>query len=306
MDFTPTLIDEVPLPDGRIELIEWHWPDLIGFLRREDDLMVEMSLAPYAADASAEFPELAPGNRCFMGTLFVRYPGVAIHGRGDGGHIRVVRMIFTGAAEERILRGRPLPPVAMLQGLLDIRNDTLRKLMTLALRELTTPEQRSPEALAALHRLVGIELGRLLERQLHAVPGGRLAAWQYRRIRERLAKGGPPPKADELARLCGISVRHLNRQFHALTGTTLADYVGNYWIERAKALLLDHELPVKSVAHATGFAHPNSFARAFRRAVGVSPQQFRQRSAPAVAPVTAPVAETTVETADPGSEAPVA
>ena len=279
MDLTPNSIDELRLPGGGIAVVEWRWPDLIDFRLSEDDLMLEMSLPPHATDASAEFPDLAPGRRCFMGTLFVRYPGVTIHGRGDGGRIRCMRMIFRGEARARILRGRPPPPVATVQGLLDIRHDTLRKLMTLALRELTTPEQRSPEALAALHDLVGIELGRLFERQLHAVPGGRLAAWQYRRIRERLATGGAQPRAEELARLCGISVRHLNRQFHALTGTTLADYVANYWIDRARDLLSDPALPVKNVAFATGFAHPNSFARAFRRATGVSPQQFRQRAA---------------------------
>lgn len=283
MDFTPTAIEKVAFPGGRVELVEWLWPDVVDFRRRETDLMLEMSLPPYAADSSAELPELAPGARCFVGTLFVRYPGVMIHGRGDGGRIRVLRMIFDRGPALEAVQDRPLPDPARIKSLLDIRNETLRRLMGLALREFNRREDRSVEALEALHGLVGLELKRLLDQQLGPVAGGRLAAWQYRRIRERLAAGGPPPKAAELARLCGISVRHLTRQFQALTGTTLAGYVENFRIEQARTMLANPDLPIKNVAFATGFTHPNSFARAFRRATGVSPQEYRQRARPAPA-----------------------
>src|SRR5688572_29100257 len=95
MDFTPTIIENVQLSAGRLELVEWRWPDMIDFVKTESDLMLEMSLPPHATDASAEFPDIDKGNHCFMGTLFVRYPGVTVHGRGEGGHIRVLRCIFS-------------------------------------------------------------------------------------------------------------------------------------------------------------------------------------------------------------------
>ncbi|MCP1470327.1 AraC-like DNA-binding protein [Sphingobium sp. OAS761] len=276
MDFTPTILECVALPQGRVELVEWLWPDIIDFEKKEYDLMLEMALAPHATDASAEFPEIDPGNRCFVGTLFVRYPGITIHGRGEGGHIRVLRFIFDDALARRILGGVTLPAVTVLQGLLDIRRESLRKIMNLVVREMTAREDRSAEALAALQTLAAIEIRRLLDQQVHASPGGRLAAWQYRRIRERLAQTGPVPSAVELAALCGISVRHLNRQFLALTGSTVGDYVTNFWIERAKEMLAG-DVPVKNIAFVLGFSHPNSFARAFRRATGVPPRRFRQR-----------------------------
>jgi len=290
MDFTPTIIEKVAFPGGHVELVEWLWPDVIDFRRSEADLMLEMSLPPYATDSSAELPDLAPGSRCFIGTLFVRFPGVVIHGRGEGGRIRVLRMIFSAGPALAAVEERPLPDPGQLKGLLDIRSEPLRRMMSLALREINRSEDRSVEALAALHALVGIELRRLFDRQLAPVTGGRLAAWQYRRIRERLAAGGPPPKAAELARLCGISVRHLGRQFHALTGTTLAVYVEHFRIEQARTMLADLDMPIKNVAFASGFTHPNSFARAFRRATGLSPQEFRQRArlVPAPDPTSAP------------------
>ena len=94
MDFTPTITHSVSLHDGRFELVEWRWPDMIDFMIGEPALMLEMSLPPLATDASAEFPDIDRGNRCFMGTMFIRYPGVMVHGRGEGGHIRVLRAIF--------------------------------------------------------------------------------------------------------------------------------------------------------------------------------------------------------------------
>jgi AraC-like DNA-binding protein len=283
MDQTPTYLTRLALPEGRLELVEWHWPEMIEFEQVESELMIEMSLPPHATDASAEFPQIAPGSRAFVGTLFVRYPDAVLRGRGEGGHIRVLRFVFGDALAQEILGTSEPPPLSVLQGLLDIRSDSLRKVMGLALREVATREDCSLSALAALQTLAAIELRRLIEQQPQASTGGRLAAWQYRRIRERLAQNRGPPTAAELAVLCGISVRHLNRQFQALTGSTVADYVTNHWVDRAKAMLRAEDAPIKNVAFALGFSHANSFARAFRRAAGVSPQDFRKREGGAAA-----------------------
>ena len=278
MDHTPTYLERVALPQGRIELVEWHWPEMIDFDRVESELMLEMSLPPHATDASAEFPQVEPGSRAFVGTLFVRFPHVALRGRAAGGHIRVLRFVFDEALRREIQRGDEIPRLPVLQRLLDIRHDSLRKIMTLAVREIAAREDRSLDALAALQTLAAVELRRLIERQPAMVQSGRLAAWQYRRIRERLAQDIGPPTTAELAAACGISVRHLNRQFQALTGSTVADYVTNFWVERAKTMLVADAAPIKNIAFALGFSHANSFARAFRRATGVSPQDFRQRA----------------------------
>ncbi len=238
--------------------------------------MLEMSVAPYATDASAEFPAIAMGNRCFMGTLFVRYPGVAVRGRGEGGHIRVVRYVFSPATATFILPEPDAPSLSVLQSLLHIKNDNLRELMRRAYRELTNEIERSVEALDAILSLVVIELRRHLARPVTHQSSGRLAAWQYRRIRERLAEQGLPA-ASELATLCGISTRHLHRQFRSLTGNTIAQYIESFQIERAKEMLAATDLPIQKVAFACGFSHSSSFARAFRRSMSMAPAAFRQR-----------------------------
>jgi len=277
MNFTPTFLHEVVLKHGRIELAEWRWPDIIDFLKTESELMLEMSVAPYATDASAEFPAIAPGNRCFMGTMFIRYPGVAVHGRGEGGQIRVVRFVFSSDTANSILPPMEAPSLSVLQSLLDIKSDSLRWLMRLAYRELTNGVDQSLEALDAILNLVTIELRRLFERQSQTQRTGRLAAWQYRRIRERLTAERAWPTASELARLCGISPRHLHRQFRSLTGSTIAQYIESFQIERAKEMLVTNDLPIQSISFACGFSHSSSFARAFRRSTGIAPAAFRHR-----------------------------
>ena len=286
IDFTAQVMESCAVSGGRFELVEWHWPDLVSFERTEEQLMLEMSLPPMAADASAYFPTIDPERRCFMGALFVRHPGICIGGRSEGRQIRVIRCVFDDENTAAII-GEREPGLPFLQGLLNIRNEALRNLMRLAHRELINPVDRSQEAMEALFRLVRVELRRVFHQAAGPETVSRLAPWQFRRVRERIEAGAPMPDMAELAALCGISARHLHRQFLALTGKTVSAYIETYRIEQAKLLLARTDVPLKQVAEQAGFAHGNSFARAFRRATGLSPRQFRQRSAaPGACPAT--------------------
>jgi AraC family transcriptional regulator len=258
-------------------MVQWHWPDIVSFERTERQLMLEMSLPPMAADASAHFPDIDPDRRCFMGTLFVRHPDVLVGGRSEGGQIRVMRCVFDKQSGDAIV-GRGQPTFGFLQGLLDIRNDALRSLMRLAHRELVNPIDRSPSAMEALFALIAVELRRVFHHAAAADTASRLAPWQFRRVRERIEAEAPMPNAAELAALCGISTRHLHRQFIALTGKSVSAYISAYQVEQAKLWLARADVPMKQVAEQAGFSHGNSFARAFRRATGLSPREFRQRA----------------------------
>jgi AraC family transcriptional regulator len=279
MDTVPTILAHVQAGADRAELVEWDWPTMLDFARVEQGLMVEMALPPYAAEASACLPDLDPQRRCLMGTLFVRWPGITVAGRSEGGRIRVVRCLFGEARARALMQLCPDPDPAFLKSLLSIRNEALRTLMQLLRRELANPVDRSEAAVAALVDLIAVELQRLIARP-QGSGTGRLAGWQFRRIRERLAGPGPTPGVAELAALCGISARHLHRQFLALTGATVADYIEAARIEQAKHLLAARDEPIRAIALACGFAHANSFARAFRRSTGLSPLAFRHTTSP--------------------------
>ena len=97
-----------------------------------------------------------------------------------------------------------------------------------------------------------------------------------RLIDERLSDDPAAPSLSELAQHCNMSVRQLTRGFKVSRGCSIGDYVEQRRMERAKRLLVDGE-SVKTLAFAMGFSSPSSFTYAFRRAVGISPSQFRQR-----------------------------
>lgn len=273
----PRVLAELVTPDATVQILEWEWPPVFAATSVERSLMLEMSLPPLAGIAEASFPTIAPGIVCQFGLIFLRYPGIAIRTHAEGGTLRILRCTFSRDCQETLLAGRHSPSLALLQTLMNLKSDTLRAQMRLLQRELEAPGAASAEAAAALTRLLAIEIERLLNQDLPPSPGGRLAPWQFRRIRERLEVAGDRPSVPELAQLCGISVRHLHRQFLNLTGVTISDYVEGQIVSRAKALLTGTPLPVRQIAQDTGFDHPNSFSRAFRRRTGMTPLQYRQQ-----------------------------
>lgn len=82
-----------------------------------------------------------------------------------------------------------------------------------------------------------------------------------------------------VARRLGVSRRYLEMLF-ARDGQTPADYLRGLRLTAARQMLADSSLPVADVAFAVGFADVNTFARAFRRAEGTTPGQWRRHPGP--------------------------
>lgn len=272
----PKVLAEISTADALVQIVEWHWPDAADHTVVEDALMLEQSLPPLIGEASASFPTIAPGTPCPIGVLFLRYPGIAIRTRAEGGVFRLLRVTFSPERQAELLGSRHAPSLAMLQRLMNIRSEPIRTVMRQLLREADSPGIGSAAAAGALVRLLVVELLRLLDEDFEPRAGGRLAPWQFRRLRERLEAGGARPTVAELAELCGISVRHLHRQFLNLTGVTISDYVEAHLVSRAKALLAGTGLSIRQIAAQSGFDHANSFSRTFRRATGMTPLHYRQ------------------------------
>ncbi len=84
-----------------------------------------------------------------------------------------------------------------------------------------------------------------------------------------------PLQVERLASLAEMSRAHFVRRFSAATGISPSDYVQARRLDRIERLLLATEMTVTEIARATGFADGNYLAKAFRRARGLSPLQFR-------------------------------
>ena len=74
-----------------------------------------------------------------------------------------------------------------------------------------------------------------------------------------------------------MSDRNFARAFRRETGMTPAAYVEAARVESARIALESGDLPVESIARQTGFGTVETLRRAFRRCVGVSPQDYRSR-----------------------------
>jgi AraC family transcriptional regulator of arabinose operon len=83
-----------------------------------------------------------------------------------------------------------------------------------------------------------------------------------------------------LARRHAMSYSLLRQRVRQVTGLPPARFVHQVRCDAARALLSDTDLPVKEVAGKVGIEDPYEFSRVFKRAVGVSPREYRRRAEP--------------------------
>lgn len=73
-----------------------------------------------------------------------------------------------------------------------------------------------------------------------------------------------------LAEVAGISASHLKTLFKRSTGLPVHAYVVRRRVERARALLLQRELPAGRIALEAGFSHHSHMVRCLRRVLGAA------------------------------------
>ncbi|WP_163852140.1 GlxA family transcriptional regulator [Pseudooceanicola aestuarii] len=95
------------------------------------------------------------------------------------------------------------------------------------------------------------------------------------------ARLGEPLTLDGIATAHGMSVRSLSRAFAAEIGASPMATLESLRCDTAKALLLDTDLPMKTVAFRAGFRTDEQMRKAFRRRFSLSPRDYRARFATA-------------------------
>ena len=84
---------------------------------------------------------------------------------------------------------------------------------------------------------------------------------------------------EQLARRCSMSERHFARLFAARIGRPPATHVARLRIDAARRRIEEGAARLKDVARDCGFGDEQRLRRAFRRSLGVTPQDYRQRFA---------------------------
>ncbi len=85
-------------------------------------------------------------------------------------------------------------------------------------------------------------------------------------------------KVENLAKELSISRVQLYRKVKSIMGLSVSDYITNYKLEKAKALLKTSSLTVSEIAYKCGFSSPSYFSTSFKNQYDTTPANYRKTS----------------------------
>jgi AraC-like DNA-binding protein len=153
------------------------------------------------------------------------------------------------------------------------------EMMRLLHGEICTPGFASTAMVESVGEVLRIKLSRLGDRRDADSEGSAFGTAELDMIHEYIdAQNGRSPSVTELAALFQISRRSLLRRFKSATSMTVAAYITQVQLAKAKRLLLSPDKIIKQIAYETGFSSASHFTVAFERAVGCTPSAYRSRT----------------------------
>jgi AraC family transcriptional regulator len=197
------------------------------------------------------------------------------------GHCRKMRLARLEFSEERfpivgdMLRSLDVP----LSDIIDMRNATIARLLQVLAMEAEAPRTAANIYLDGLASVIVAELVRHLSENKPRstsdfsekldldldIANDHIRSHIHRRI-----------SVSEVARVYGISERHMGRLFRDATGRTVHDYIEHVRISHAAHLLTNTMMSVKQIGFRVGYTSQASFGVAFRRVLGCPPSAYRQ------------------------------
>ena len=116
------------------------------------------------------------------------------------------------------------------------------------------------------------QLSRFLEAERRDDRFGHLQLWMLDHLDGSLS-------VERLAQAAAMSVRNFTRQFRLRMGETPAAFVLRLRVEEACRRLEAGSTPLKAIARQCGFADEQALRRAFRRRLGMLPEEYRRNIA---------------------------
>jgi len=86
----------------------------------------------------------------------------------------------------------------------------------------------------------------------------------------------PKPDFDQVAKLVGMAPSTLRRRFRSAMGVSLQEHLITSRIVRAKALLMDSDMTLETIAARLEYDSAAFFSRQFKQRTGVAPSVFRR------------------------------
>ena len=85
------------------------------------------------------------------------------------------------------------------------------------------------------------------------------------------------PSIEQMADKLSVSQRYLSDTLKKETGKTTTEHLHLYLIDEAKNTLLNPNKTIAEVAYELGFEYPPYFSRLFKKKVGLSPTEYREK-----------------------------
>ncbi|MBQ1366656.1 MAG: helix-turn-helix domain-containing protein [Firmicutes bacterium] len=192
----------------------------------------------------------------------------------------VISLTKATAAEIDYFLGEELTPLCLKAGMVTIPTQRREAIYLLLDRMLYEYENQPPHAHSVTKAclcelLISILRYRTQEEEKDGIIDERIERIQEvtRYLYDHQAEEITLP---QLASHFAVSPSHLSRTFKDVTGFRLREYLIHLRIQRACDLLLSTTLSVTEIADRCGFNDSNYFGDAFRKAIGVSPRDYRK------------------------------
>lgn len=287
---TPAQVDAVFTAPPLLSTVDFCWRGTYVDCRWEPpgETPAEVATPWHAVVLFTQLPDTAVAERCIDGQFKVErvHPGdILVLPAGVGQRSRwnvpgeFMSLVFDPAALGRSLDGAAdgttfeLVPHFATQDLLVLQLGlALRRLLQTGIQNRLYAE--SITTTLAVHLL---QTYATRKPQLTTYTGG-LARPQLQRVIDYIQSHlDTDLSLDTLATLAGMSAHYFAQLFKQSTGFAPHQYVIRCRVERAKALLARPDLAIADIAYQTGFANQSHLNRHFKRLLGVTPGQWRQR-----------------------------
>ncbi|MDR1540855.1 MAG: helix-turn-helix domain-containing protein [Clostridiales bacterium] len=88
----------------------------------------------------------------------------------------------------------------------------------------------------------------------------------------------PGLSVEEISEKVSLSPNYVRTLFKEKHGTSLSKYISDFRFEQASRLLSSTDLPANKIGESVGFTNSSYFYTAFRKSVGMTPEEFRRKS----------------------------
>lgn len=217
------------------------------------------------------------GSRSLPGLGTIRPPGVRDTYRPRGPFRCTTAHIGTSKVRDVARAMGMAQPPESVPYRFGVQDALLRSILSALAREVESPAEHGSLLADRLIEGLVIAILRIPRPEPGSAKTPRLSPRVLARVCDRIdASLARPVTVADLAAEAGLSPFHFARAFKHSTGLTPHRYVTERRLERAKALLLEADLPICRVALESGFTSQQHFTGLFRDWAGTPPATFRR------------------------------